>query len=93
MEIQNPTQHLAVNTERKKLSTTEAAKLLGVKYTTLMSWITRGLKRLPAEKVDSPRGAYYLIDEDDLRRFRPANRGHQGVRSLINHTRTKKKAA
>jgi hypothetical protein len=74
MKNQRKTQHIDPNAW---LTTTQAAKRRGVPYSTLISWITRTKRRLPAQFVDHPRGGYYLILAKEVDAYVPVSRGGQ----------------
>ena len=66
--------HLA-NTPDHELTTGQIAKATGVPYSTVISYVTRTMVRLPAKKVANPRGAYYVVTVRDLLAFEPPSLG------------------
>src|SRR5262249_43092270 len=67
-------EHLA-ETPDHKLMIPEVAKATGIPYSTALSYVTKTLIRLPAEKVQHPRGDYYLVTVRDLLSFEPPSMG------------------
>lgn len=59
---------------KKMLTTQEAAEHMGVAYQTVMAWVYQG-KFPNAEKMETPRGIYYLIPATDINGFERPKRG------------------
>ena len=97
-------EHLA-ETPDHKLMIPEIAKATGIPYSTALSYVTKTQVRLPAEKVQHPRGDYYVVTVRDLLAFElptmgrpwPSTRKEKSVgedtRGDVKKAKTRKKAA